>query len=39
MKKNILVTIIFFASLTARAQSFHYYPLKEVRDTIEYLKP
>ena len=38
MKKNILLTVVSFAAILARAQSFHYYPLKEVGDTIEYLK-
>ena len=38
MKKIILLTVVSFVALIARAQSFHYYPLKEVHDTINYLK-
>lgn len=38
MKRIILLTVVSFAAIIARAQSFHYYPLKEVGDTIEYLK-
>ena len=37
MKKIILLTVVSFVAIIARAQSFHYYPLKEVRDTIDYL--
>ena len=38
MKKIILLTVVSFVAIIARAQSFHYYPLKEVHDTINYLK-
>ena len=37
MKRIILLTVVSFVAIIARAQSFHYYPLKEVRDTINYL--
>ena len=39
MKRIILLTVASYAAIIARAQSFHYYPLKEVRDTIRVSEP
>ena len=38
MKRVLLSIAIFCLSLPLLGQSFHYYPLKEVKDTIQYLK-
>lgn len=38
MKRVLLSIAIFCLALPLLGQSFHYYPLKEVKDTIQYLK-
>ena len=38
MKRLLLSIAIFCLALPLLGQSFHYYPLKEVKDTIQYLK-
>ena len=38
MKRVLLSIAIIWMALPTLGQSFHYYPLKEVKDTISYLK-
>ena len=38
MKQVLLTIVVFCLSLPLLGQTFHYYPLKEVKDTITYLK-
>lgn len=37
MKRVLLSIAIIWMALPTLGQSFHYYPLKEVKDTISYL--
>ena len=36
MKRIILLTVVSFAAIIARAQSFHYYPLKRALKNYRY---
>ena len=38
MKRVLLSITVFCLTLPLLGQGFHYYPLKEVKDTIQYLK-